>query len=59
MPYSIVLKVKESSNCKIGMRGMVKCGATVAYWVQVDSINISDWADYKILLQREIDPMLF
>ena len=23
--------VKESSNCKMGMRGMVKCRPTVAY----------------------------
>ena len=39
------------------MRGTVKCRPTVAYWVQVDGIIISDWTDYKTLLKRDI--MLF
>ena len=43
----------------MGMCGMAKCRPTVAYGVQVDGINISGWTDYKILLQRDIDPMLF
>ena len=50
---------KQSSNRKMGMRGTVKCRPTVAYWVQVDGINIPDWTDYKILLIQDIDPMLF
>ena len=36
------------------MCGMVKCRPTLAYRVYFDGINISDWTDYKILLQREI-----
>ena len=52
-------EVKDSYNCKMGMRGTVRCRPTLAYRVHFDSINISDWTDYKILLQREIDPMLF
>ena len=57
--YLSILWLKESSNCKIGMRGMDKCRPTVAYWVQIDGINISHWTDYKVLLKRDIDPMLF
>ena len=41
------------------MRGTVRCRPTLAYVVHFDGINISDWTDYKILFQREIDPMLF
>ena len=37
----------------------VKCRPTLAYRVHFASINISDWTDYKILLQQEIGPMLF
>ena len=39
------------------MRGAVRCGPTLAYRVHFDGINISDWTDYKILLQREIGPV--
>ena len=34
------------------------CRPTVAYRVEGDGINIS-YTDYKILLKRDIDPMLF
>ena len=37
--------------------GTVKCWPTLAYRVHFDSINISDWTDYKILLQRQIGPL--
>ena len=33
--------VKESFNCKMRMPGAVKCRPTVAYWVQIDGINIA------------------
>ena len=33
--------VKKSFNCKIRMPGTVKCRPTVAYWVQIDGINIA------------------
>ena len=59
MVYVKFKHFKESSNCKMGMRGTVKCRPTVAYWVQIDGINISHWTDYKILLKWDIDPMLF
>ena len=35
------LRLKESFNCKIRMPGTVKCSPTVAYWVQIDGINIA------------------
>ena len=54
----VVECLKESSNCKLGMRETVKCRPTVAYEVQVDGNNIFDWTDSKILLKRDIDPML-
>ena len=34
------LKVKEWFNCIMRMPGTVKCRPTVAYWVQIDGINI-------------------
>ena len=33
---------KESFNCKMGMRGTVKCRPTVAYRLQFDCIIISN-----------------
>ena len=33
--------IKESFNCKTLMPGTVKCRPTVAYWVQIDGINIA------------------
>ena len=33
---------EESSNCKMGKRGTIKCRPTVAYCVQGDGIIISD-----------------
>ena len=51
--------IKDSYSCEMRMCGTVKCRSTLAYRVLFDSINISDWTDYKILLQREIGPMLF
>ena len=33
--------VKEWFNCKTRMPGTVKCRPTVAYWVQIDGINIA------------------
>ena len=50
---------KDSYSFETRMCGTVKCRPTLAYRVHFDSINISDWTDYKILLQREIGPMLF
>ena len=41
------------------MCGTVKFMPTLTYRVHFDSINISDWTDYKRLLQREIGSMLF
>ena len=41
------------------MGGTVRCGPTLAYRVHFAGIDISDWTDYKILLQWEIGPMLF
>ena len=41
------------------MCGTVKCWLTLAYKVHFDSININDLTDFKILLQKEIGPMLF
>ena len=41
------------------MRGKVRFRPTLAYRVHFDGININNWTDYKILLQREIGPMLF
>ena len=43
----------------MGMRGTDRCRPTLAYRVHFDGIIISHWTDYKILLQREIGPMLF
>ena len=51
--------IKDSYSFKTRMCGTVKCRPTLAYRVHLDSINISDRTDYKILLQREIGPMLF
>ena len=42
--WSIYIKthrIKEWSNCKTRMPGTVKCRPTVAYWVQIDGINIA------------------
>ena len=63
---------KEWFICKTRMPGTVKCRSTVAYWVQIDGINIAtelnwtelnwtelNWTDYKILPKRDIVPMLF
>ena len=33
--------LKEWFNCKTRMPGTVKCRPTVAYWVQIDGINIA------------------
>ena len=33
--------LKELFNCKMRMPGTVKCRPTVAYWVQIDGINIA------------------
>ena len=33
--------IKEWFNCKTRMPGTVKCRPTVAYWVQIDGINIA------------------
>ena len=51
--------LKDSYSCEMRMCGTVKCRPTLASRVHFDSIIISDWTDYKILLQREIGPMLF
>ena len=53
------MRLKDSYSCEMRMCGTVECRPTLAYGVHFDSINISDWTDYKILLQREIGPMLF
>ena len=45
--------VKDLYNCDMGMCGTVKCRPTSAYRVHFD------WTVYKILLQREIGPMLW
>ena len=50
---------KDSHSFKMRMCGTVKCRPTLAYRVLFEGNNISDWTDYKILLQREIGPMLF
>ena len=58
----VVYMLKESSNCKMGMHGTIKCRPKVVYWVhgvQVDGIIIRDWTDDKILPKRDIDPILF
>ena len=52
-------RVNNSSNCETGMGGMVTCRPTVAYGVQGVGINIGNYTDYKILLKRDIEPMLF
>ena len=39
------------------MAGTVKCRPTVAYWVQIDGINIA--TELITRLKRDIDPMLF
>ena len=57
--YSLFADINDSYSCEMRMYGTVKCRPTFAYRVHFDSINISDWTDYKILLQREIGPMLF
>ena len=36
-----VRSLKEWFNCKTRMPGTVKCRPTVAYWVQIDGINIA------------------
>ena len=54
--HEIWLKIYTYS-CEMRMSGTDKCRLTLL--VHFDSINISNWTDYKILLQREIDPMLF
>ena len=36
-----LLALKESSNSKMRMPGTVKCRPTIAYWVQIDGINIA------------------
>ena len=41
MPDSKHANVKESFSFKTRMPGTVKCRPTVAYWVQIDSINIA------------------
>ena len=46
---------KDPLNCEMGMCGMVTCRPTVAYIVQVDCANISNWTDYKLLPKRNID----
>ena len=43
----------------MGMCGTVRCRPTLAYRVHFDGISISDWTDYKILLQREMDQCWF
>ena len=48
----IVVCFKDSYNCEMRMCGTVKYRPTLAYRVHFDGINISDWTDYKILLQR-------
>ena len=40
------------------MRGTIRWRPTLAYRVHFDYINISNWTNYKILLQREIGPKL-
>ena len=55
----IIVIIKDSYSFEMRMCGTVKCRPTLAYRVHFDSINISHWTDYKILLQREIGPMLF
>ena len=55
----VVANVKDLYSFEMRMCGTVKCRPTLAYRVHFDSINISDWTDYKIPLQREIGPMLF
>ena len=59
--HEIIVKfyLKDSYSFEMRMCGTVMCRPTLAYRVHFDSINISDWTDYKILLQREIGPMLF
>ena len=52
-------RLKDSYSFETRMCGTVKCRPKLAYRVHFDSINISDWTDNKILLQREIRPMLF
>ena len=60
MKYYFTSNVKEWFNCKTRMPGTVKCRPTVAYWVQIDGINIAtELIVNKILLKRDIDPMLF
>ena len=34
-------RIKESFDCKMRMPGTVKCRPTVAYWIQIDGINIT------------------
>ena len=38
---ALTLILKESYNCKTRMPGTVKSRPTVAYWVQIDGINIA------------------
>ena len=51
--------LKDSYSFETRMCGTIKCRPTLAYRIHFDSINISAWTDYKILLQREIGKMLF
>ena len=54
-----LFQIKDSYSFEMRMCGTVKCRPTLAYRVHFDSIIISDWTDYKILLQRQSGPMLF
>ena len=51
--------LKDSYHCEMGMRETVRCRPTLAYRVHFDSLNISDWTDYKILLNAKLAQCCF
>ena len=46
--------IKEWFNCKTRMPGTVKCRPTVAYWVQIDGINIATELITRYYLNRTL-----